>query len=50
MDAKDFMDILHELIVVETDDGLVKETSIEGNSIMVKLSDGSGFLVNIEKS
>lgn len=49
MESKEFLDLVHELIVVDTDEGLVKETSADGQAITVKLTDGTNFKVSVEK-
>jgi len=50
MGVKEFLDLLHELIVVDTEYGLVDETCIAGDSIIVKLKSGSSFVVRVEKA
>lgn len=50
MEVKEFLDLLHELIVVDTEYGLVDETCVAGQSIIVKLKNGSSFVVRVEKA
>lgn len=50
MDIQEFIDLLHELIVVDTDDGLVESTSLEGQIITVNLADGTSYKVSVAKN
>ena len=43
-----FIDILHELIVVDTEESFVIATERTGNCITVHLSDGSKFAVVVQ--
>lgn len=49
MNAKDFLDIIHELIMVETDYGLIYEAFIKDGSLIVKLREGPTFNISIEE-
>lgn len=46
----DFVDMVHELIAVDTDEGLVKESMVKGACVEVRLNDGSCFAVNVSKA
>lgn len=50
MSMQEFIDMLHELLVVDTEEGLVKYTKVESDRIHVQISDGKKFTVIVEKS
>ena len=50
MILESFIDILYELIVVETDLGLIINTYQNENEILVNLNDGSTFLIKVIKN
>ena len=41
------MEILHELLAVDTEDGLVVQCSVTADDITVTLKDGGVFLVGV---
>ncbi|MEG1520053.1 MAG: hypothetical protein RR458_03620 [Clostridia bacterium] len=49
MEKQEFFDILHELIVVETEEGLIVSSKEADGKIALSLNDGSKFVVTIEK-
>lgn len=49
MKIQEFIDLIHELIAVDTEDGVVRESCITPSSFFVKLADGSSFIITVEK-
>ena len=49
MEERTLIDILHELLVVETEENTVKETYEKGNEIYVITNDGSEFSIKVTK-
>lgn len=50
METKEFLDILHELIVVDTQEGIILSACTDADSIVVKVNGGSEFTVTIKKT
>ena len=50
MEKQKFLEILQDLLVVETENGLVAKCEIVEGLLNVLLSDGSVFVVNVCKS
>lgn len=50
MSMQEFVDILHELIVVDTVEGLVKKASLDEDKITVCMRDGAKFVVSVEEA
>jgi hypothetical protein len=44
------LDILHELIVVDTEESIVQATYTDADSIVVKVNGGSEFTVTVKKT
>lgn len=49
MEEQTLIDILHELLVVETEENTVKDTYEKGNEIYVITNDGSEFSIKVTK-
>lgn len=49
MEERTLIDILHELLVVETEENTVKDTYEKGNEIYVITNDGSEFSIKVTK-
>lgn len=49
MNIKEFIDILDELIAVDTDEGLIIDTLVKNNQITVRLKNNTVFTVTIEQ-
>ena len=49
MDKLKFMEILEDLIIADTDEGIVDECKITGSSLSVRLCDGSYFVVVVKE-
>ena len=50
MSIQEFIDIIDELIVVDTDEGLVVNTFVKDNKITVKLKNNTMLTVTIEQN
>ena len=50
MSMQEFIEILDELIAVDTEDGLIKDTYTDDNTITVNMYDGKKFTVSIREN
>ncbi len=50
MGMREFVDVLHELLAVDTVEGLVKSLDAAEDKITVVLSDGAKFVVSVERT
>lgn len=49
MKITEMLDIIHEMIVVDSEDGLISKTEIKENSIIATTKDNESFKVTVEK-
>ncbi len=49
MTKEDMMEILYELIIVETEPDFVKSHSAEGNAFAITTKDNESFKITVEK-